>query len=77
MASSVAGEDAATNESDEAAIELDACTSHLSCANESSARCFDGGQAGCDVVGIMGGVCMCGIPIVNGFIDLATPEEVL
>ena len=69
---SVVGEEEAKEQ--EAALE--ACTSHPSCANESSSRCFAGGQAGCDIVGIMGGACMCGIPVVNGFIDMVTPEQV-
>ena len=52
------------------------CTSQLSCANESSGRSFSKGQAGCDILGIVGSVCMCGIPLVNGFIDMPTPEQV-
>ena len=56
---------------------VEVCTSHLSCANESSGRSFGQKQAGCDVVGIVGSVCMCGIPLVNGFIDMVSPEQFL
>ena len=53
------------------------CTTNLSCSRESAGRCFNHAQSGCDVVGIVGSVCMCGIPLVNGFIDMLSPEQFL
>ena len=53
------------------------CTTNLSCSRESAGRCFGGAQSACDVVGLVGSVCMCGIPLVNGFIDMISPEQFL